>query len=93
MLGFDDEPQGDPLNPDNALNGKILAALSSWSADYKTRRLDLAWNVLNMLLKHTSRTHGLAAYIEFLELASESMKDEASALREVINEDFKKQLN
>lgn len=76
---------------DARLKGEILASLSTWTADYGLARLDLAWTVAQMLLKHTRREQGLEVYLEFTERLSAILADEAAQMKAVIGEDFRRQ--
>jgi len=90
---FDDKHQGATRDPDDRLKGEILAALSDWRATYGTVGLELAWTVHQMLMQFIRRQQGLAAYIEFSAKASEIMRDEATELAAVVEEDHRQQMH
>ena len=75
------------------LKGEILASLSTWTVECGLTRLELAWSVSNMLLKHVGRTVTLDVYIEFIERLAAILGNEAKSLREVIHEDVRQRLN
>jgi len=91
MMGADFE-RGAP-DPDARLKGEILASLSTWTADYGLERLDLAWSVTQMLLKHVAREQPLDAYVEFIEKLSSMLGDEAEQIRNVVGEDCRRRAN
>ena len=79
-----------PDDPDARLKGEILASLSTWSAEFELERLELAWAVAQMLLKHVNRSQPLDVYFEFLERLSAIAGEEARELRRVVGEDFRR---
>lgn len=79
-------------DPDARLKGEILASLSTWTADYELARLDLAWSVTQMLLKHVAR-EPLDVYVEFIEKLSAILGDEAEQIRKVVGEDCRRRAN
>lgn len=88
----DFKDRGAPHAPDDALKGEVLASLSEWNATYGTVRLELAWTVLQMLLKHVER-EGLTEYVEFCERASAALGEQAKGVTEVFEEDHRNRMH
>lgn len=88
-----DFEQGAPEDPDTRLKGEILASLSTWTADYELVRLELAWAVAQMLMRHVSRTQPLEVYIEWLERFADIAGEQAQELKKAVGEDSRRRLN
>ncbi|MBS7537743.1 hypothetical protein [Ancylobacter lacus] len=81
-----DVHHGASHDADARLKGEILSSLSAWTADYELERLDLAWTVAQMLLKHVQREQTLDVYLEFAEKLVAILSDEARDIRAVVGE-------
>nr|WP_306266987.1 hypothetical protein [Pararhizobium sp. IMCC3301] len=91
-FGFDDDRQGAPRDPEDCLKGEVLASLSSWTADFKTVRLELAWTVLQMLLKHVER-QGMDVYVEFCDKAGAELRERSDGLKAIYEEDHRRRMH
>lgn len=88
-----DLERGASHDPDARLKGEILASLSTWTADYDLVRLELAWTVVQMLLRHVKREQPLDVYLEFVERLANNLRDQSEGIRSVISEDTRRRAN